>query len=701
MVSLEVFADPAFDAKGFVANLRKQLPLTSLQQKLQELQQQVQAAVVELINQDYADFVSLSGNLVGLDDRLTILAEPLQSVREDITELLSTVQQEYQALSANLERREHLRNAEVELRRLLDISHSVDKIERLLQNHGSTDPADASTQGLDWQLIDRVATELNQLNYHVDRVQDTPFLKELRPRLQHLEIWMTAQLSSALNEAITTRAHERLTATLKLFGLVGWRERAVAAFDELVTVPILTDLFQAAQEQASTTDLRSAVDSLFSQILVVARDQFVAYRAAFVAASIEHDVLVDSLWPRFVDGITTHLSNLFSPGIPATFHAHYTSYMSFLGQFEQCLSTQNAVERFRKSTAYLTMERRWTLPVYFQLRFQEIAGALERALQELSKATSTEGGDASEALLGADEALLKGLEKCWQSDYFLPALTHRFWKLTLQCLAQLLARHRHAIRELGAQHYLSPVIPHVLAAMRQLPPRVCATLIAEDSPRPMLIPKYAAHLLFSIISFMRCKLLRKINLPFLSLSFATALLQRHMGEDLAGLPTEVLTTVATALLKEAEVALKPSADVPRLYRLTGRPAPTEASAYTSEAFLLYDRVVSYEYSDMDAAELRARFMTGLQEMFVKMIESVLADVQETEQSLQYRRRRTKRKTGAEGLSDSDKMRTQFVLDGERVQQQMRERGAGDTGLLTECVERIRSHIGAHAGEEEA
>ena len=51
-------------------NRSANVPLPLLQQEFQESYQRVKSDLVDLINYDYADFVSLSTKLVGLDDRL-------------------------------------------------------------------------------------------------------------------------------------------------------------------------------------------------------------------------------------------------------------------------------------------------------------------------------------------------------------------------------------------------------------------------------------------------------------------------------------------------------------------------------------------------------------------------------------------------------------------------------------------------------
>lgn len=40
--------------------------------------------MIELINRDYADFVNLSGNLVGLDIAISNLQQPLTSIHAEI-----------------------------------------------------------------------------------------------------------------------------------------------------------------------------------------------------------------------------------------------------------------------------------------------------------------------------------------------------------------------------------------------------------------------------------------------------------------------------------------------------------------------------------------------------------------------------------------------------------------------------------------
>lgn len=77
----------------------------------------------------------------------------------------------------------------------------------------------------------------------------------------------------------------------------------------------------------------------------------------------------------------------------------------------------------RAHPTYAAFERRWQLPVYFQLRWKEIVGSFEEALAA--------GPSRNQAA-----ATIKAVQQCWADEVYLPELAHRFWRLTLQILSR-------------------------------------------------------------------------------------------------------------------------------------------------------------------------------------------------------------------------------------------------------------------------
>merc|ERR1719278_685306 len=72
------FLRPDFTVdKFFIEQSVRETPLDSLRDDLGIYLKVLRSSMIELINQDYADFVNLSTNLVGLDRGILALQEPL------------------------------------------------------------------------------------------------------------------------------------------------------------------------------------------------------------------------------------------------------------------------------------------------------------------------------------------------------------------------------------------------------------------------------------------------------------------------------------------------------------------------------------------------------------------------------------------------------------------------------------------------
>uniref|UniRef100_A0A8C5KRQ3 Conserved oligomeric Golgi complex subunit 2 n=1 Tax=Jaculus jaculus TaxID=51337 RepID=A0A8C5KRQ3_JACJA len=78
------FMKEDFDVDHFVSDCRKRVQLEELRDDLELYYKLLKTAMVELINKDYADFVNLSTNLVGMDRALNQLSVPLGQLREEV-----------------------------------------------------------------------------------------------------------------------------------------------------------------------------------------------------------------------------------------------------------------------------------------------------------------------------------------------------------------------------------------------------------------------------------------------------------------------------------------------------------------------------------------------------------------------------------------------------------------------------------------
>merc|ERR1719266_2712164 len=140
--------------------------------------------MIELINDDYADFVNLSSNLVGIDERIEHIKTPLVQYKEQILCFQRSLALVKSTLESKLAQRKSLHDQRVALRNLEHIINALSKVERLLGLH------EGSEQELELtgDLVERVASDVNYLNHCVSKCEAVAFVEEIRPRIDIIGI---------------------------------------------------------------------------------------------------------------------------------------------------------------------------------------------------------------------------------------------------------------------------------------------------------------------------------------------------------------------------------------------------------------------------------------------------------------------------------------------------------------------------------
>lgn len=115
----------------------------------------LRSSMIELINQDYADFVNLSTNLVGLDHGIDRLREPLEGFHTAIEMANGDIKGSLESVKAKLTRQETIRKDKERLSSLQIVAATLSKVERMVGTEQTTDTAE------------RIATDVNQLHFAV------------------------------------------------------------------------------------------------------------------------------------------------------------------------------------------------------------------------------------------------------------------------------------------------------------------------------------------------------------------------------------------------------------------------------------------------------------------------------------------------------------------------------------------------------
>lgn len=118
------------------------------------------------------------------------------------------------------------------------------------------------------------------------------------------------------------------------------------------------------------------------------------------------------------------VAGVFSPGVPATFHANFQAAMGLLDSLEAQCPTNQTLSALRTSPAYTSFLKRWKLSVYFSLRFQ-VCWQLPPVVDSLSMQKWLK----DEAFRGIELGIMAG---CW---HYSPDLCDFPWQRQRTCVS--------------------------------------------------------------------------------------------------------------------------------------------------------------------------------------------------------------------------------------------------------------------------
>ncbi|TKC48957.1 hypothetical protein EI555_013638, partial [Monodon monoceros] len=737
------FMKEDFDVDHFVSDCRKRVQLEALRDDLELYYKLLKTAMVELINKDYADFVNLSTNLVGMDRALSQLSVPLGQLREEVLSLRSSVSEGIRAVDERMSKQEDIRKKKICVLRLIQVIRSVEKIEKILNSQHSkeTSALEASSPLLTGQILERIATEFNQLQFHAVQSKGMPLLDKIRPRIAGITAMLQQSLEGLLLEGLRTSSVDVIRHCLRTYATIDKARDAEALVGQVLVKPYMDEVIVEQIVDAHPSDLQLMYRKLLEFVPLHCR---LLREVTGGATSSEkgntvpgYDFLVNSVWPEIVRGLEEKLPSLFNPGNPDAFHQKYTISMDFVRTFERQCGSQASVKRLRAHPAYHSFNNKWNLPVYFQIRFREIAGSLEAALTDVLE----DAPAGSSYCLLASHRTWSSLQRCWSDQMFLPLLVHRLWRLTLQ----ILARYSVFVKEVRAGGWLIPNRGRNELKMgeaeragslkgRVLLLRPISNESAKDIKKPSVtgskdpsvaqgncedrgsgpsetkpvVPISSTQLVYVVADLDRLQeqlpeLLETIRpklevIGFKNFSSISAALEDSRLSLSACVPA--LSDRVTQDLSESCFShLKSALEVPRLYRRTNKEVPTTASSYVDSALKPLYQLQSGHKDKLKQAIIQQWLEGALSESthkYYETVSDVLNSVRKMEESLKRLKqaRRTAPATPAGpsggGMSDDDKIRLQLALDvaylGEQIEKiGLRTKDIRSFPALTELV----------------
>ena len=331
---------PTFDADTFLLS-RIYIPLEELRAELREYLAVLREELVQLINDDYEEFISLGIGLRGEGDRLRELQEPLKVLEEEAELVRDNLKVHQDAIQEKLEERSLLREEKTLLDMLQRLFDTLGRAESLLDN----DEEDRL------KSVVRAAGEYTQLIYLLGKAssEGCKVVQLVIPRVEGIKSRLHVELSALLLDAMNdTSSFTKLKTVLKIYDQVeGWNEASDVVRNAFRTfcastitstallvpptpgvpdtpltpvTPMISVMQYELHEQAEKLSDDSALASIYNAVLLQV-ESYGSLMSISEDLSQNFDVFAGVLWPEIAQAIMDNLGSvIFAAGRPDELH---------------------------------------------------------------------------------------------------------------------------------------------------------------------------------------------------------------------------------------------------------------------------------------------------------------------------------------------------------------------------------------------
>lgn len=684
------FSDPNFDPESYISELRTFVPFDTLTSELRSHLGSLNRELVDLINRDYSDFVSLSTKLIDIDASVVRMRAPLLEIKEKILAFQAAVDASLVALKCGLKQRADASEAREALERLLDTFHVVSKVEKLIKELPSV-PVDGSnghisstvkyhlnsgislhnsengtsfreTQSM---LLERIASEMNRLKFYMAHAENMPFIENMEKRIQSASLLLDTGLGNCFTDALENRDANAIYNCLRAYAAIDNTKNAEEIFRSTVVAPFVEKVILHNSSEMVSGESADELEQDYAKIKKHIEDDCkFLLEISFTENSGLHvfSFLANSILKEVLTAIQKGKPEVFSPGRPTEFLKNYKASLDFLAHLEGYYRSRSAVAKFRAEPVYIEFMKQWNIGVYFSLRFQEIAGALDSALMVGSvvpiKSSLSELKESGDFVLRQSVSLLECLRSCWRDDVLVLSCSDKFLRLTLQ----LLSRYSNwlstglAIRKSGKIGSNSGYEWAISATQEDF------VFIIHDLEN--LVAEISGNYVQHVIVLLKSCPLEVIGLV------KQGILQG--AQSLRDILPVVMNSVVDSLVEKSVEDLRQIKGITATYRMTNKPLPVRHSAYVSgvlrpiKNFLDGERAATY-LNDEIKKELLQRATFEITGRYNELAADLVSVVRRTESSLQKIRLGAQRRAGASSdVSDhnvsADKICMQLFLD---------------------------------------
>ncbi|KAL8480796.1 hypothetical protein ACS0TY_027359 [Phlomoides rotata] len=496
-------------------------------------------------------------------------------------------------------------------------------------------------------------------------VQDMPFMENMVKRIQHARLLLDTSLGHCFMDGLEHRDANALYNCLRAYAAIDNTTNAEEIFRSTVVAPFMQNIIPHGSPGTVGVSSGDELEQDYERIKQHIKDdcKFLLDISSTENSGLHvFSFLANSILKEVLSTIQKGKPGAFSPGRPTEFLKNYKSSLCFLEYLEGYCPSRPAVAKLREEAVYIEFMRQWNTGVYFSLRFQEIAGALDTALMTTTLVPSQKSSNleySQSLVLKQSNSLMDCLRSCWRDDVLLLSCSDKFLRLFLQ----LLSRYSNwlsvglSVRKAGNASANSGFEWAVSASPDDF------LYIIHDLNR--LLEEVCGDYLGHVIGLLK-------SCPPEVLDLVKQSILRG-GDSLKVLQPLVINSIVETLVEKSMEDLRQVRGITATFRMTNKPLPVRHSLYVSgvlrplKVFLEGERAATYLTS-----ELRKELLQGvafeITRRYYELASDLVSVARKTESSLQKIRLGAQRRAGASSdvsdnnISDTDKICMQLFLD---------------------------------------
>ncbi|CAK5039307.1 unnamed protein product [Meloidogyne enterolobii] len=680
--NLTHFQRTDFDSVRFVNFSRKRATLAQLHSDLRIYLRYLQNSMIELINDDYADFVNLSSGLAALRDSVDKVKNNIQGTWYNFESTISDLERCAQLVNNYLFQLNNARKEQIIAKNKLSLLQSIQRLHKFLENR-------PKEFGNIW--FSKLFLLISSIEYWLECLKSfETFILQLKIPKEKCYRKATDLIIGQLCEElkfIINQEDKNITS----------KERA-----ELRVVNLVIQYLRNDSKKKIKMDI--LLQEVLNKVINI-RQCWIIYSHYCNNLSEEVETFFDvCLLNSVISILDEKFSTILVPTDARLFHS---CFKFLIEKFISFWPTKNEIFQMR---LLRTIRDKFNLIIYFKLASQPLVISIKEQIKpEDFKFKLPIDADSNPCLCSYSNSLLSSLHILYSSDYFLPSLANKFWEFTLQRMQDYLGWAQSIIdyftiskkQQLDTNKSAQSTISSERKSVSPVAFKESSNQITSNNITSQSIPTWLALAalsrdlqLFDTNLFQFClstiwDYLRQLKIDPTPFGQCLSLFSGQLSEKRKEIEQKLLEILVGELAKN----LSAVSDIPRQYRWTKRPQPVGFSTYLTSSFEIFERfaeetVNKLGFDEMELNHIRSQAMIIASNDFCERAEKVLDSVEQTGSSLLRFKQRKALASGqstAEAASESDesKIRTQLCFDVNLVKQRAKE-----YGLASEYMDRL-------------